>query len=174
MTIHRTKLLLIVFIILLSGCAQQAQPVIPTATLPPPTQTNAPPTKTPTATPTETPTAIPTPTIIVPVLFGAIAQNQVQAYSLDPIANAIFRKVMDNLIANGSINDYAVASVTVFPTGDGAFYAEITYNVRTADPSWLTDGGIQADNNWINEKCNRFDFVTTATEFQLKNRRTCN
>jgi len=81
---------------------------------------------------------------------------------------------MDAFIANGGILDYQVTRVTIFTAGDGSLYAEITYNVRTADTSWLADGGTQADDNWINNKCNRFDFVTTETEFQLKNRRTCN
>lgn len=157
--------------LLLVGCAKQATPIPSTATIPPPTETAAPPTETPTEIPTETP--IPGPTQD-PLLFGAIGQGEIQAFSLEPVANAIFSKTMDGYIATGNIIEYTVTRVTVFPAGGGAFYAELTYNVRTTDTSWLVDGGTQAADNWINDKCNRFDFVTTDTEFQLKNRRTCN
>lgn len=109
-----------------------------------------------------------------PSLFGAIPQTEIQAYSLEPVASAIFNEVMDGFITNGNILEYQVTRVTIFPSGDGSLYAEITYDVRTADTSWLADGGTQTEDNWIQNKCNRFDFITTETEFQLKNRRTCN
>lgn len=167
MNIHRAKYLLFVFIFLLSACARQAQTIPATVTLPSPTETIT----APTETPTETPVPLPTQD---PLLFGAISQGEIQAFSLEPIANAIFSKTMDGYIATGNIIEYQVMRVTVFPAGDGTFFAELTYNVRTTDTSWLIDGGTQASDNWINDKCNRFDFVTTETEFQLKNRRTCN
>ncbi|PWB69410.1 MAG: hypothetical protein C3F07_19415 [Anaerolineales bacterium] len=163
MNLHRTKLFLLVFILLLSACAQSAETVPPTAVLPSPTEAIA---------PTETPTEVPAATD--PALFGAIAQSEIQAYSLEPVANAIFTRVMDALAANGDILEYQVTRVTIFPAGDGSLYAEITFNVRTADPSWLADGGTQSADDWIQNKCSRFDFVTTETEFQLKNKRTCN
>ena len=45
---------------------------------------------------------------------------------------------------------------------------------RTADPAWFAEGGTPAADDWINNKCSRFDFVSTETEYQLKNRRLCN
>ena len=89
------------------------------------------------------------------------------------IHEIIFTKVMDGFISNGNIIEYQLITSEVFP-GENGFIAEIYYNVRTTDTSWLVDGGTQAEDNWIQNKCNRFDFVNTETEFQLKNRRTCN
>jgi len=164
MNIRRAKHSLFVFIFLLPACTQQAQVAPPTVTLPPPTKANSPPIEEPTEATSGTD----------PALFGAISQTEIQAFSLEPVANAIFSKVMDGFAANGNIVEYTVKRVTVFPTDDGSLYAEITYNVRTTDSSWLVDGGIQTESDWIQNKCNRFDIVTTETEFQLKNRRTCN
>jgi len=161
MTIHRKKFFLLVLIVLLSACTKQAQALPPTATLPPPIEVL-----------TTIPTEVPVNTD--PALFGAIAQGEIPAFSLEPIANAIFTKVMDGFVASGDILEYQVIGLTIFPASDGALYAEITYNVRTTDIIWLEDGGTQADDNWIQDKCNRFDFITAETEFQLKNRRTCN
>jgi len=163
---HRTKLFLLV-VLLLSSCVKQAQVIPPTAIIPPPTATIV----IPTETPTETPTEIPSNTD--PSLFGAIAKVEINPLA-GKIQEAIFTKVMDGFIANGNIIEYQLTSSEVFPSSDGTLIAEIYYNVRTTDSSWLVDGGIQADNNWITNKCNRFDFVNTETEFQLKNRRTCN
>ena len=164
MNIHRTKIFLFVFIFLLSACGKQAQPASPTATLPPPsTETSAPPTEIPTVDPSNTD----------PSLFGALAKSEINPLA-SKIHEAIFTKVMDGFIASGNILEYQIISSEVFPSSDGTLLAEIYYNVRTADSSWLVDGGTQAEDNWINNKCNRFDFVNTETEFQLKNRRTCN
>ena len=166
MNLHRTKLFLFVFILLLSSCAKQAQSVPPTIA-PSSTETSAPPTESHTEIPTEVPSNTD------PSLFGALAKSEI-----DPLASkiheAIFTKVMDGFIANSNIIEYQITSSDVFPAGDGTLIAEIYYNVRTTDASWLVDGGTQADDNWIQNKCNRFDFVNTKTEFQLKNRRTCN
>lgn len=164
MTVQNARHLLLASMILLSACARQAQVVPSAATFPPPASTNTPPIEAPSTTPLPRDAA----------LFGAIPQSEIQAYSLEPVANAIFNKVMDGFMAGGGILEYQVTRVTIFPTGDGSLYAEITYNVRTTDTSWLADGGTQAEDDWIQNKCNRFDFVTTEAEFQLKNKRTCN
>ena len=171
MSTHRIKYVLTVCIFLLSACARQATSVPPTLNLPLPTETAAPPTATPTEVPTETPTELPSNTD--PALFGALAKSEINPLAAK-IHEAIFIKVMDGFIASGNIIEYQIVSSEVFPAGDGTFIAQSTYNVRTTDLSWLVDGGTQASDNWINDKCNRFDFVNTETEFQLKNRRTCN
>jgi len=171
MNIRRAKILLFVFIFLLSACAKQVQPVLPTATPPPPTETITLSTKTPTEVSTKFPTEVPSNTD--PTLFGALAKSEINPLAAK-IQEAIFAKVMDGFIANGDIIEYQILGSEVFPTSEGTLIAEITYNVRTTDSSWLVDGGTQASDNWIQNKCNRFDFVNTETEFQLKNRRTCN
>jgi hypothetical protein len=181
MYLHRTKIILFVFIFFLSACAKTAQPVpptalplpstetnaLPTATLPPPTETSVPPTDVP----TETATTVSSNTD--PALFGVLAKSEINPLA-SKIHEAIFVKVMDGFITNGNIIEYQIIASEVFPSSDGTLLAEITYNVRTTDPSWLVDGGTSVNNNWIQNKCNRFDFVNTETEFQLKNRRTCN
>jgi len=171
MNTHRTKLFLLAFVLLLSACAKQAQPVPPTIAPPPPTETSAPPTEAPTAIPTEAPTEVPSNTD--PSLFGALAKRENNPLA-SKIHEAIFTKAMDGFIANGDILEYQITYSEVFPSSDGTLLAEIYYNVHTTDAVWLEDGGTQADDNWIQNKCNRFDFVNTETEFQLKNRRTCN
>ena len=178
MNTHRAKLFLILFALILSSCAKQAQAVPPTVTVPPPA-TNVSPTETPveipTDIPTDTHTEIPTeaPSNTDPALFGALAKSEINPLAAK-IQEAVFAKVMDGFIASGNIIEYQIISSEVFPSSDGTLIAEIHYNVRTTDTSWLVDGGTQADDNWITDKCNRFDFVNTETEFQLKNRRTCN
>jgi len=164
------RYLSLVFIFILAGCARQIQVLPPTTALAPATATSIPQTETSTAIPlTET---SPAPTLD-PTLFGSILQSEIQAFSLEPVASEIFTRVMNSFIADDNILEYQVLRVTIFP-GNGGLLAEFTYNVRTTNPAWLEDGGAQAVENWINDKCNRFDFVTTETEFQLKNRRTCN
>lgn len=167
MTAYNARYILLAFIFILSACTRQAQSALPTATLPPPTETSVPPTEAP----TETPTTIPSNTD--PALFGALAKSEINPLA-GKIHEAIFIKVMDGFIASGNILEYQILSSEVFPSSDGTLIAEIYYNVRTTDTSWLVDGGTQADDEWITNKCNRFDFVNTETEFQLKNRRTCN
>lgn len=172
MNIHRAKLFLLAFILLLSACAKQTPPpVSPTATLPPTLKISAPPTETPTEIPTETPTSVPSNTD--PLLFGSISKSEINPLAAR-LYEAIFIKVMDGYIANGNIIEYQITFSELFPSSDGTPIADIMYNVRTTDSSWLVDGGTQADDNWIMNKCNRFDFVNTETEFQLKNRRLCN
>ena len=166
--------ILFVVIFFLSSCGKQAQAIPPTATSIPstatlaPTATNIPDTATPVP-PTETP--IPAPTQD-PAVFGAIGTGEIQAFSLEPVANAIFAKTLDGFVSNGSVQEYQVISITVFPGGDGLI-AEIIYSIKTSDPAWLSDGGIQLADGWISNGCSRFDFFTTDTEYQLKNRRLC-
>ncbi|NWG34012.1 MAG: hypothetical protein HXY42_06185 [Chloroflexi bacterium] len=171
MKTQRTAQFLFVFTLLLSACARQTQPVLPTATLPPSAPTSA----LPTETPTDIPTAIPTEPLASadPTLFGALAKSEINPLA-GKIHEAIFIKVMDSFVASEDIIEYQIVASEVFPASDGTFIAEIYYNVRTTDPAWLADGGVQADDDWIQNKCNRFDFVNTETEFQLRNRRTCN
>ena len=167
MKLHRTKILLFVFIFLLSACGKQAQPAPPTATFPPSTETSAPPTEIP----TDIPTVVPSNTD--PSLFGALSKSEINPLA-SKIQEAIFIKVMDGFIASGNIIEYQILNSEVFPSSEGGLITEIYYNVRATDPSWLVDGGTQADDNWITNICSRFDFVNTETEFQLKNKRTCN
>jgi hypothetical protein len=163
---NKTNIVILITAIILSACGSQPQ-VVPTSTPAPPTATIILPTETPTTIPiTNTPTQDPT-------LFGAISVNDVQGFALESFANAIFTKTMDSFEASGAIQEYQTLRVTIFP-GSGGLISEISFNVRTTDPTWLADGGTSAADNWINEKCYRFDFVTTETEYQLKNKRLCN
>ena len=175
MNIHNTRFFLLIFVLLLSACAKPAQALPPIATLPPPTETSTPPIETPTEIPTEVPTETPTeiPVVTDPTLFGTLSKSEINPLA-SRIHEAIFIKVMDGFITSGNVIEYQIISSEVFPSSDGTLIAEIYYNVRTADPAWLADGGTQAADNWVQNKCNRFDFVNTETEFQLKNRRMCN
>lgn len=159
MNITCIKNILFVFIFLLSACAREVQTGPPISTLPHPTE------------PIASFTEISLNTD--PSLYGALAKSEINPLASN-IHEAIFIKVMDGFIANKAILEYLIITSEVFPSSDGTLLAEITYNVRTPDSSWLVDGGIQATDNWIQSKCNRFDFVNTETEFQLRNRRTCN
>jgi len=165
---------LFAFTFILIGCAKQAQAVPPTSTVPPPTATIILPTGTSTEAPILTPivSVAPDPTAD-PTIFGAVSQSGIQAFSLEPVANTIFSKTFDGFVADGRIQEYQVIRVAVFP-GSVGLLSEISFNVRTTDLTWLESDGAQAADNWIKDKCYRFDFVTTETEFQLKNRRTCN
>lgn len=158
-------------VILLVGCSQQ--PVLPTVTPVASTQTTAP----INVPPTETPTPIPFPPTASaptadPAVFGTIGINDIQAFALESVANAIFTKTMDGFITDGHIQEYQVTSVTIFP-GSNGLLSEIIFNVKTTDPGWVAEGGTPTAENWINNMCYRFDFFTTDTEYQLKNRRLC-
>ena len=165
---------LLILIFLLSGCGKQAQAVAPAATSIPatatlaPTETSIPATAT-SIPPTETPIPLPT---LDPTVFGAIGTGEIQAFALESVANAIFKKTMDGFVSSGTVQEYQVTSVTIFP-GSSGLLSEIIYNVRTTDLNWLSDGGAQSADGWINGNCSRFDFFTTETEYQLKNRRLC-
>lgn len=107
------------------------------------------------------------------MVFGSIGTDEIQAFALESVANAIFTKTMDGFVTDGRIQEYQVTSVTIFP-GSNGLLSEIIFNVRTTDPDWIAEGsGTPADDNWINGKCYRFDFFTTDKEYQLKNRRLC-
>lgn len=160
--------------LLLAGCGKQAQATVaPVATAIPATATLIPTeTRIPaTATPLPTDTPIPAPTQD-PTVFGAIGMGEVQAGAIESVASAIFNKTLDQFVADGSVQEYQIISVTVFPGGDGLI-AEIIYSVKSADPAWLADGGVQLADGWIANGCSRFDFFTTETEYQLRNRRLC-
>jgi len=164
----KIRLILWVGIFLLAGCSKQAQtPVAPVATsIPataalPPTETHIPDTATPLPVPTQDPT-----------VFGSIGTGEIQAYALESVVIAIFNKTLDGFVANDSVQEYQIISVTVFPGGDGLL-AEVIYSIKTTDPAWLADGGIQLADGWISNSCSRFDFFTTDTEYQLKNKRLC-
>ncbi len=166
------QLTLLAAILLLAGCGKQAQatvtPVataIPATATPIPTETRLPDTATPLPTDTPAPTQDPT-------VFGAIGMGEVQAGAIESVASAIFNKTLDQFVAAGSVQEYQIISLTVFPGGDGLI-AEIIYSVKSTDPAWLADGGIQLADGWIANGCSRFDFFTTETEYQLKNRRLC-
>jgi hypothetical protein len=168
MSFRYTRLVLLVSVALLSACGSGPEAAVSSTQTP----------LAPTTSPTETPTAIPAaPTEPGPTpdpsIFGSIGINEIQAFALEPIANAIFSKTLNRYIEEGKIQEYFVISVTVFP-GAGGLIAEILYNVRTGDPAWLSDGGTPTSDDWINNNCSRFDFFTTETEYQLKNRRLCN
>jgi hypothetical protein len=166
----RLRPLFILAVLILSACNQQAQVVPLTATQTTiPTETIIPSTEMPTSIPF-TPTA-PDPTAD-PTIFGAIGTNEIQAFALESVANAIFNKTMDSVIADGHIQEYQVMSVNIFP-GSNGLLSEIIFNVRTTDPVWIAEGGTPTTDNWLNGMCYRFDFFTTETEYQLKNRRLC-
>ena len=160
MNIKRTKPILFFIIFFLTACARQAPAVPPSPTSAPTTRVLIQPTETPTEIPTQVPTEVPSNTD--PSLFGALRKSE-----LDPLASkiqeAVFRKAMDGFISNRNIIEYRITASEAFPSSDGTIIVQIYYNVRTTDPSWLTDGGTQSDNNWITDKCNRFDFVNTET-----------
>lgn len=174
MSIHRTKHVLFALLVLLTACAKQEQAGSPTSAQPSYTETAPPPIDLPAEIPSADPS---TPTVTVPTqdptLFGSIGLNEIQAFALEPVVSEIFTRAMNGFLADDRVLDYQVVRVTVFP-GSGGLLAEITYNVRTIDPAWLADGGTPAADDWINDKCSRFDLVTTETEYQLKNRRLCN
>ena len=165
------KTLIILAIFITASCkSQSASPTIAPTALP--SQTPLPTaTLTPTETflPTETSSPVPAPSDI----FGAIPLNSVQAFSIEPIATAIFDKTMQGYITAGIIQEFRVDRVAVFPSGEGGLIAELTYNLRAQDDPWPNDFGIPDADGWIIGKCSRFDLVATETEHQLKNKRLC-
>lgn len=165
----KIRLMLCIGVFLLAGCGKQGPAAAPIATSMPATATITP---TDTATPpppTETSTPIPTQD---PAIFGAIGTGEIQAGAIESVASTIFNKTMAGFIADGSVQEYQIVSVTVFP-GGGGLLAEIIYSVKTSDTAWLSDGGTQLADGWIANNCSRFDLFTTETEYQLKNKRLC-
>ena len=171
MSFRHTRLVLLLSVALLSACGSTGSEfAAPSATSLPPATATIPQTETQTSIlVTDTPPA----PAQDPAIFGAIGVNEIQAFALEPIAGEIFTRVMNGFVADDLILDYQIVRVSIFP-GSGGLLAEISFNVRTTDPAWLADGGTPAADDWINDKCSRFDFVTTETEHQLKNRRLCN
>lgn len=166
----KLKRLFLAGLLLLSACGSGSEAAAPTSTSAPAVSTNIPPTETPEPLPlTDTPPA----PAQDPALFGAIGVDEIQAYALESVAEAIFTKTMDSFKAAGGIQDYQILRVTILP-GAGGLLAEITFHVRTTDPAWSAEGGAPAADDWITDQCSRFDFVTTETEYQLKNKRLCN
>lgn len=159
----KLKTLLITTILLLTSCRSQVAastaPSLPTATKVPPA----------TATLTPTSTSIPTPSDI----FGAIPLNSVQAFSIEPVAQAIFEQALDVYVAAGSIQEYRVDSISVFPSSSGGLITEIMYSLRANNDPWPDDFGTLGTDGWITGKCGRFDLVATESEHQLKNKRLC-
>ena len=160
------KPILIAIIFLMTSC--QSQAAVPTV-LAAPTGTRPAATPTQTPLPTETRSSTPTPSDI----FGAIPLNSVQAFSIEPVAQAIFEQSLDGYVANGTIQEYRVESISVFPSGSGSLIAEIMYSLRTESDPWPDDFGTLGADGWITGKCSRFDLVATETEHQLKNKRLC-
>jgi hypothetical protein len=165
MKTHRTTHLIFAFLFLLTACAKKAQALPPTATIAPTETSTAAPTAIPTATLTPEPTTDPT-------IFGAIGTGEIQAFTLEPVASAIFQKTMDGFVANGSVSEYQIMSVIIL-RADTNLLAELTYNVKSSDALWLNDGGTSSADGWINGNCARFDLIITDTEYQLKNKRLC-
>jgi hypothetical protein len=163
--------ILIAAILLITSCkSQAAAPTVVPSSLPsgtPAATETVIPTETPL--PTETPTAIPTPSDV----FGAIPLNSVQAFTIEPVAKAIFDQVLQGYVAAGTIQEFRVDSVAVFPSGDGGLIAEIMYSLRTEYDPFPDDFGTPSADNWVTGKCSRFDLVATETEHQLKNKRLC-
>jgi len=171
---HMRKLQSVLLIagFLLSSCgkAQAFPPAVATSLPAEPlsTETNSSPTAT---APPPTDTPIPAPTQD-PTIFGSIGTGEIQTFALEPVASAIFNKTMDGFVVAGGIQEYQVTRVRIFP-GSSGLLSEIIFNVKTTDPAWIAEGGTPGDDNWLNGMCYRFDFFTTDTEYQLKNRRLC-
>jgi len=169
----KLKIILSVSFFIIASCKSQPDIPTPTATL---LRTE---TRLPTATsilaatetpnPTETPSPIPTSSDV----FGAIPLNSVQAFSLEPIAQAIFEQMLQGYVTTGAIEEYRVDSLTVFPSSNGGLIAEIMYSIHADQDPWSEDFGTQGSDGWITGKCSRFDLVATETEHQLKNKRLC-
>jgi hypothetical protein len=169
----KLKIVLITAFFLTASCTSQAAtPTVSATALP--SQTPLP-TATAPSLPTETllpaRTASPVPT--VSDVFGAIPLNSVQAFSIEPIAKAIFDQTLQGSMTAGAIHEFRVDSVAVFPSGDGGLIADIMYSLRADNDPWPQDFGTAGSDGWITGKCSRFDLVATETEHQLKNKRLC-
>ena len=161
------KTLFIAILFVTASCSSQAAASTAIAT-PLPTRTSQP-ASTPTLVPTGTASPAPTSSNI----FGSIPLNSVQAFSIEPVAQAAFEEAMQRLARAGSIDDFRVDSIAVFPSGEGTLIAEIFYSLRTDMDVWPEDGGSPGTDGWITGKCSRFDLTVTETEHQLTNKRLC-
>jgi hypothetical protein len=150
-----------------ASCTSQA--VAPTATAAPlPTKTSR-----PASTFTPAPTETVFPAANSSNIFGSIPLNSVQAFSIEPVAQAAFEEALQRLAQAGSIDDFRVDSIAVFPSGEGILIAEIFYSLRTDVDVWPEDGGSSGTDGWITGKCSRFDLIATETEHQLTKKRLC-
>jgi hypothetical protein len=169
MKLKTTFIITLLFITV--SCKSQA--AVPTQTLLPTETTHPAATATitlaETPLPTETPTSIPTPSDV----FGAIPLNSVQAFSIEPVAQAIFEQTLQGYVSSGAILEYRIDSISVFPSGNSGLIAEIIYGLRAESDPWPDDFGTLGADGWITGKCSRFDLVATETEHQLKNKRLC-
>lgn len=169
----KIKTLLIVVLFITASC--KSQTIAPTVTATPlPTKTPLPsatttPRPTETLLPTETPSPIPTRSDI----FGAIPLNSVQAFTLEPVAEAIFEQTLQGYVSAGKIQEFRVDHISVFPSGNGTLIAEIMYSLHADSDPWPDDFGSAGTDGWITGKCSRFDLIATDTEQQLKNKRLC-
>lgn len=155
----KLKTLLIATIFLLASCKTQSASltIVPTTLS----------TETPVV--SATPSPIPTPSDV----FGAIPLNSVQAFSIEPVAQAIFERMLQEYVDAGAVEAYRVDSIAVFPSGNGVLIAEIMYSLRATNDPWPDDFGTLGPDGWITGKCSRFDLVATETEHQLKKKRLC-
>ncbi|HEX5840120.1 MAG TPA: hypothetical protein VFY26_19945 [Anaerolineales bacterium] len=159
--------LFIALLFVTASCTSQA--VAPRATTAPlPTKTSLP-ASTSTHAPTETASPAPTSSNI----FGSIPLNSVQAFSIEPVAQAVFEETLKGFASTGSIRDFRVDSIAVFPSGEGTLIAEIFYSLHTDADLWPEDGGSSGTDGWITGKCSRFDMIATETEHQLTKKRLC-
>jgi hypothetical protein len=166
---------LIIITILFITTSCKSQSIAPTVTVTPlPTETALPsatatPLPTETLLPTETPSPVPTPSDV----FGAIPLNSVQAFTLEPVAKAIFEQALQGYVSAGKIQEFRVDSISVFPSSNGTLIAEIMYSIHAENDPWMEDFGTLGTDGWITGKCSRFDLIATDTEQQLKNKRLC-
>lgn len=164
---HIKTVILAALLLLITSCKSQSATSTVTATSLP--TGTLPPTATATLAATETPTLHSTPSDV----FGAIPLNSVQAFSIEPIANAIFDQALQGYVDSGTIQEFRVDHIAVFPAGSGGLIAEIMYSLRTENDPWPDDFGTAGSDGWITGKCSRFDLIATETEHQLKNKRLC-
>jgi hypothetical protein len=121
----RQKILPVIVIFIIASCSSQtATPTVAPTSLS--TETSIP---APTATSVPTETASPVPTLSD--IFGAIPLNSVQAFSIEPVAKAIFDQTLQGYVTAGTIQEFRVDSVAVFPSGNGGLIAEIMYSPET-------------------------------------------
>ena len=135
------------------------------------------PTATATARPTQTPfpaaTETPAPAATSSNIFGSVPLNSIQAFNIEPVAQAVFEEALKDLAQAGSLREYRVDRIAVFPSGDGTLIAEIFYSLSTDKDMWPEDGGAPGADGWITGKCSRFDLIATDSEHQLVNKRLC-
>ncbi len=169
---HKTLIISVLLFITTSCKSQAIAPTVTAISLP--TETPLPAATatlllTDTPLPAETPSPIPTQSDI----FGAIPLNSVQAFTLEPVAKAIFEQTLQGYVGAGKIQKFRVDSISVFPSGNGTLVAEIMYSLHTDNDPWPEDFGTLGTDGWITGKCSRFDLIATDTEQQLKNKRLC-